>query len=77
MERGYTARFGYYVRRNQKEQAYAAAGNLDLSKSKTIKFLFTIRGLSTNDMTLEGFSNQVKFTLLEEIQNEEFIWCSG
>lgn len=56
-----------------KEQAYTAARNLDFSKSKTIKFLLTIRGLPTNDMTLEGFSNQVKFTFLEEIQNEEFI----
>jgi hypothetical protein len=56
-----------------KEKAYAAARNLDFSKSKIIKFLFTIRGLPTNDMTLEGFSNQVQFTFLEEIQNEEFI----
>jgi hypothetical protein len=56
-----------------KKYAYTAARNLDFSNSKTIKFLFTIRGLPTNDMTLEGFSNQVKFTFLEEIQNEEFI----
>lgn len=56
-----------------KEYAYTAARNLDFSKSKTIKLLFSLRGLPTNEMTLEGFSNQVKFTFLEEIQNEEFI----
>ena len=56
-----------------KEYAYTAARNLDFSKSKTIRFLLTIRGLPTNDLTLEGFSKQVKFTFLEEIQDEEFI----
>lgn len=50
-----------------KEKVYTAARNLDFSKSKITKFLFTTRGLPTNDMTLEGFSNQVKFTFLEEI----------
>lgn len=56
-----------------KEYAYTAARNLDFSKSKTIRFLLTVRGLPTNDLTLEGFVKQVKFTFLEEIQNEEFI----
>jgi len=56
-----------------KEKAYEAARNLDFSKSKIIKFLFKIRGLPTSDLTLEGFSNQVNFTFIEEIKNEEFI----
>jgi hypothetical protein len=56
-----------------KEYAFTAARNLDFSKSKTIRFLLKIRGLPTNDLTLEGFISQVKFTFLEEIQNEEFI----
>lgn len=56
-----------------KEQAYSSARNLDFSKSKIIKFLFALRGLPTGDMTLEGFCRNVNFTLLEEIQNEEFI----
>lgn len=56
-----------------KEQAYAAARHLDFSKSKIIKFLFMLRGLPTDDMTVEGFSNRVNFTFLEEIPNEEFI----
>lgn len=63
-----------------KEYVYAAARNLDLSKSKIIKALFIMRGLPTRDMTLEGFSRQGNFTFLEEIPNEEFIvgfWANG
>lgn len=56
-----------------KEQAYTAARNLDFSKSKIIKTLFKIRCLPTKDLTLVGFSNRVKFTFLEEIENDEFI----
>ncbi len=55
------------------QEAYAAAKNLDFSKSKIIKLLFAMRGLPTSDMTLLGFCQNVKFTLIEELPHDEFI----
>ena len=56
-----------------KAQAYRAARTLDFSKSRSIRLLFKIRGLPTDDLTLMGFIDRVNFTLMEEIENEEFI----
>jgi len=56
-----------------KEQAYKAARKLDFSKSGTIRLLFKMRGLPTDDLTLMGFINRVNFTLIDEIQNDEFV----
>lgn len=54
------------------EQAYNAARELDFSNSDTIRFLFKMRGLPTDDMTIDGFARRVNFTFLEEIKGEEF-----
>jgi len=54
-------------------RAYYAARHLDFSESQTIQTLFQLRGLPTDDMTIEGFTRRVNFTLLEEIQNDEFV----
>lgn len=55
------------------EQAFGAAKNVDLGRSKTIKLLFRLRGLPTQDMTLKGFVERINFTWLEEIENRELI----
>jgi len=48
------------------EVVYACAKNFDMSKSKLIKLLFTLRGLPTQRMNLQGFLADMKFTVLEE-----------
>mgnify|MGYP001821656549 CR=1 FL=1 len=48
------------------ENAYHAAIKVDLSKSKTITFLFKIRGLPTKRLQLQNFIEDIGFTNLEE-----------
>jgi hypothetical protein len=48
------------------DRVYGIARNLDLSKSKTIKFLFKIRGLPTKRLNLQHFLKDIGFTNLEE-----------
>jgi len=45
---------------------YEVARDFDLSKSKLIKILFTLRGLPTKRMNLRGFVIDMGFTHLEE-----------
>ena len=47
------------------DTVYKMADDLDLSKSKTISWLFKIRGLPTNRMNLRGFIHDMGFTPLE------------
>lgn len=55
------------------EMVYACAKNFDMSKSKLIKLLFTIRGLPTQRMNLQGFLADMKFTALEERVPQEYL----
>ncbi len=56
------------------ENVYEIARDLDLSKSKMIKFLFKIRGLPTKRLNLQHFINDIGFTCLEEdYPNENLI----
>ena len=48
------------------ENVYEIAKNIDLSKSKIIKYLFKIRGLPTKRLSLQDFINDIGFTNLEE-----------
>jgi hypothetical protein len=48
------------------ENVYEIAKDFDLSKSKTIKLLFKIRGLPTKRLNLQHFINDIGFTYLEE-----------
>ena len=50
---------------------YAAAKDFDLSKSRLIKFLFTLRGLPTRRMHLQGLLADMGFTCMEENIPEE------
>ncbi len=47
------------------ENAYDVAYNLDLSKSRTIAWLFKIRGLPTKRLNLQHFIDDIGFTRLE------------
>ena len=48
------------------DKAYEAARNIDLSKSKLIKWLFKLRGLPTKRMHLQDFVTDVGFSIIEE-----------
>ena len=48
------------------ENVYHVARDFDLSKSKAITFLFTIRGLPTKRLNLQNFIDDMGFTKLEE-----------
>ena len=48
------------------ENAYHAAKDVDLSKSRIITFLFKIRGLPTKRLNLQHFIDDIGFTNLEE-----------
>jgi hypothetical protein len=54
-------------------KAYRAARFLDFSTSRTIRVLFKLRGLPTDSMTIEGFTERVGFTMLEEHPGNEFV----
>ena len=55
------------------ENVYHIAKDIDLSKSKIIKFLFKIRGLPTKRLNLQNFINDINFTNLEENSPYEFL----
>ncbi|MDD9300966.1 MAG: SRPBCC family protein [Desulfobacter sp.] len=46
------------------EKVYKAASDVDLSESKTITWLFKIRGLPTKRLNLQGFIHDIGFTHL-------------
>ncbi len=48
------------------EDAYKAAKDFDMSKSKLINVLFNLRGMPTKRMNLQGFVSDVGFTNIEE-----------
>jgi len=48
------------------ENVYHVAKDFDLSKSRTISFLFKIRGLPTKRLNLQNFIDDMGFTNLEE-----------
>lgn len=48
------------------ERVHAAARNVDLSKSRLIRWLFKIRGLPTKRMHLQDFISDIGFTVLGE-----------
>lgn len=48
------------------ERVYDVAFDFDLSKSRLIKFLFTLRGLPTARMNLQSFIQDAGFTHFEE-----------
>lgn len=48
------------------QNVYDVARDFDLSQSKSIKFLFRLRGLATERMNLQGFIADMDFTNLEE-----------
>lgn len=56
------------------EECYNATLNLDLSKSKTMTFLFKLRGLPFQKTRFLEFTKGMKFTLLEENRFNEFIY---
>ena len=53
---------------------FEIARSLDMSQSRIIRFLFWLRGLPTIDLTLPGFTKNMRFTLLEEDPPREFIY---
>ena len=55
------------------QNVYHIAKDVDLSKSKIIKFLFKIRGLPTKRLNLQNFINDIDFTNLEENFPYEFL----
>lgn len=48
------------------EDVYRVAKDFDLSKSRTISLLFSIRGLPTKRLNLQDFIDDIGFTNLEE-----------
>lgn len=48
------------------DDVFKATQNLDLSKSRLIKWLFKIRGLPTKRMRLKEFISDIGFTIIEE-----------
>ncbi|MBC8441796.1 MAG: hypothetical protein H8D87_19185 [Deltaproteobacteria bacterium] len=48
------------------ENVYQIAKDVDLSKSKSIKFLFKLRRLPTKRLNLQNFINDIGFSNLEE-----------
>ncbi len=55
------------------QNVYHIAKDVDLSKSKIIKFLFKIRGLPTKRLNLQNFISDIDFTNLEENFPYEFL----
>ena len=54
-------------------ECFLAAKTLDMSKSFLTKTLLRIRGLPTQDLTLQGFIKNICFTYLEEHPYTEFV----
>lgn len=61
------------VKGNQKD-CYQTAFNLDLSKSSIIRVLFILRGLPFKHSKLNEITQDMKFTLLEEDEYNEFLY---
>ena len=57
------------------EECYKAAMTLDLGKSKIIRFLFQLRGLPFRRTQLNEITEDMRFTLLEENQHNEFLYA--
>ena len=54
-------------------ECFLAAKTLDMSKSFLTKTLLKLRGLPTEDLTLQGFIKNICFTYLEENPYTEFV----
>lgn len=54
-------------------RVYPCARDFDMSHSKLIKFLFTLRGLPTKRMNLQGFLEDMNFTSLEDSAPHEYL----
>ena len=54
-------------------ECFLAAKTLDMSKSFLTKTLLKLRGLPTEDLTLQGFIKNICFTYLEEHPYTEFV----
>ena len=54
------------------EAVYAAARKLDLRRSTLIRILFSLRGLPTRRLDLEGFLS-MGFVLLDEVPQQELV----
>lgn len=57
------------------EECYNATMNLDLGRSKIIRFLFKLRGLPFKRTQLNEITVDMRFTLLEENQHNEFLYA--
>ncbi len=55
------------------EQVYECSRDFDLSQSRVTRLLFTIRGLPTSRMNLQGFLEDMNFTSLEDKAPHEFL----
>lgn len=54
-------------------KCFYSAKNLDMSRPAISRMLFKIRGLPTNDLSLQGFIKNVCFNYLEEAAYNEFV----
>jgi hypothetical protein len=54
-------------------ECFVTTKHLDLSKSFITKSLLKLRGLPTQDLTLQGFLKKICFTYVEEDINNEFV----
>lgn len=55
------------------KKCFSAAKNLDLKKSLISVMLFKMRGLPTQDLTMQGFLKNMNFTYLAENEPHEFV----
>lgn len=55
------------------EKCFLITKNLDMGESLTTRYLMRLRGLPSNDLTLQGFIKNNCFTYLEEDLNKEFV----
>lgn len=55
------------------QDCFAAAKQLDMSKSFITKTLMRLRGLPAKDLTMQGFLKNICFKYVEEIPDEEFV----
>ncbi|MEO7292079.1 MAG: hypothetical protein ABIW34_03190, partial [Ginsengibacter sp.] len=55
------------------KKCFHATQNIDMSRSFITMTLMRLRGLPTNDLTLQGFLKNICFTYLEEDLYKEFV----
>jgi hypothetical protein len=55
-------------------ECYQQTFEIDLAQSKIISFLFKMRGMPFSKTKFRDFTNEVKFTLLEEDAPSEFLY---